>query len=197
LLLALAALLFACRPADAGELNLAVCAVVASSEGRLVMEQSSASGDCSRPSHTRVFDRFLGFTCIDGATETASCRSYWPAEGSRIYDTSRHYRCIDVAVSASEEGTWVNRMRMWIAPQPKACEWTPHLQILAMEFDFDNGEVCVASFCLRTDHLTAVGKFRLRRLVAQALRELGLMGEDETQTAVLMAHQILKPPPAR
>lgn len=194
LLVALIGMSDVSTPAEAQDSNLTACPTTVSREGRLMMEQWSASGDCSKPSRTRVVDRFLGFTCTEPVTGPARCRAYWPGEGSRAFDTTRHYRCIDVAVTASEEGTRANRMREWIATQPKQCNWSPDLPVLAMEVDFDNGEVCLASFCVGARQLSPLGRLRLRHLVERALREMGLMGGEGAQTAAVMLPEILRLP---
>ena len=67
---------------------------------------------------------------------------------------------------------------------PKQCSWDPSLGVLAMEVDFDNGQVCAAAFCMPVDRLSAIGKVRLRRLVKSAFQELDLMAQASGPHAV-------------
>jgi hypothetical protein len=51
---------------------------------------------------TRVTDRFLGFTCTEGLSDTVACRAFLPPPGSRAFDTSRYFRCVDLGVTGTE-----------------------------------------------------------------------------------------------
>lgn len=157
----------------AGAQDLVPCTSKVSLDGRLEMQQWAIGGDCTKPARTRVTDRFLGFTCVEQQARAAICRSYAASPGSRAFDTSRSFRCVDIGVADSDYGIVVRRMREWAAPQ-KECDWNPYLDLLAMEVDFENGQVCVAALCMRVDRLTAVGRLRLRLLIEKAFRELDL-----------------------
>jgi hypothetical protein len=153
--------------------TLARCASTISLEGRLVMEQWSRAGECERPVRTRVTDRFLGFTCLETIPAASTCRSFAPPPGSGVFDTSRVFRCIDLAVADTEFGVFVSRMKEWAAPA-KACDWSLAVEVPAMEVDFASGEVCVGGLCIFADRLSRIGKIRLRRLVGKAFREFGI-----------------------
>ena len=159
-----------------GERELVQCTSTISLEKRLVFEQWSLPDGCERPMRTRVIDRFLGYTCIEEQSQVATCRAYIPGPDSWAFDTSGVFRCVDLGVTPSENGVAVSRLREWAAPQ-KSCDWSPNSQLLAMEVDFDNGQVCVAALCMPVDRLSVVGKWRLRLLIAKAFRELDLVGE--------------------
>ena len=158
------------------ERELVQCTSTISLETRLVFEQWSFPDGCEKPVRTRVTDRFLGYTCIEVQSQVATCHAYVPGPGSRAFDTSGVFRCVDLGVTPSEGGVAVSRLREWAAPQ-KSCDWSPNLELLAMEVDFDNGQVCVAALCMPVDRLTVVGKWRLRLLIEKAFRELDLVGE--------------------
>jgi hypothetical protein len=159
-----------------GQHELVQCASTISLEKRLVFEQWSLPDDCEKPTRTRVTDRFLGYTCVEVQSQVATCRAYIPGPDSRAFDTSGVFRCVDLGVTPSEDGVAVSRLREWAAPQ-KSCDWSLDLELLAMEVDFDNGQVCVAALCMPVDRLTVVGKWRLRLLIEKAFRELDLVGE--------------------
>ena len=125
---------------------------------------------------TRVIDRYLGYACIEEQSQVATCRAYIPGPDSRAFDTAGIFRCVHLGVTPSEDGVAVSRLREWATPQ-KSCDWSPNLQLLAMEVDFDNGQVCVAALCMSVDRLSVVGKSRLQLLIEKAFRELDLVGE--------------------
>ena len=85
----------------------------------------------------------------------------------------------------------VNRMREW-AVEPKQCDWDPYAGVIAMEVDFDNGQICVAAFCMAVDRLSAFGKARLREIVASAFRELGLTAQARGPHAVYPVRAVSK-----
>ena len=158
------------------------CSSTISLEKRLVMEQWAQADACDRPVRTRLTDQFLGFTCV-GQAGTDTCRSFVPGPASRAFDTAKGFRCVDVALTEVDGGVAVSRMREWAA-LPQQCSWDPSLGVLAMEVDFDNGQVCAAAFCMPMDRLSAIGKVRLRRLVTSAFQELDLMAQADGPHAV-------------
>ena len=160
-------------PAAQDEGALQSCAPMVSLEGRLVMEQWARGEDCQTPLRTRTTDRYLGITCLEPSPDVTSCRAYVPPPGSRIFDTSRVFRCVDIALADTEIGTVVGRMVEWAQPS-KACDWTKARDTLTMEVDFVRAEVCTGGLCAPVDKLSAIGKVRLRGLIESALRELGL-----------------------
>lgn len=87
----------------------------------------------------------------------------------QAFDTSQSFRCVDLGLREAEDGVVVSRMREWAA-EPKQCDWDPYAGVIAMEVDFDNGQVCVAAFCMAVDRLSAIGKTRLKELVGSAFR---------------------------
>jgi hypothetical protein len=164
-----------------GEENLIQCPMTASLDHRLLMEQWALAGDCQRPVRSRVTDRFLGYTCHEQSAHTTACRSFLPGPASRVFDTSRHFRCFEIAVTASEAGIVVNLVREWVAPEPRKCDWDPSINRLAMEVDLDNAQVCTAAMCLPIDRLSVIGKTRLRHLLEKAFREMDSMGETSVR----------------
>ena len=155
----------------AAEAGLVHCGSTVSLEKRLHMQQWAPAGACAQPVKTRVVDRFLGFTCVEPGTDTPLCRGFVPAVDSRMYDTTNFYRCYDLGLTASMEGININRIREWAAEQDQ-CDWDPYANVLAMEVDFDNGQVCVAASCMPISRLSAIGMVRLRHLLESAFREL-------------------------
>ena len=160
---------------QAEHLALVECHSTISLDKRLVMEQWALPGGCDRPIRTRVTDRFLGFACLERSAEFSVCRSYLPGVDSKAFDTGKSFRCVDLGLT-DQDGVVVSRMREWAA-EPKQCDWDPYAGVIAMEVDFDNGQVCVAALCMAVDRLSAIGKTRLRELVASAFRELGLTAQ--------------------
>lgn len=156
--------------------SLVRCGSTISLDKRLVMEQWGAPGECERPLRTRVTDKFLGFACVSRAG-TDSCRSFVPNRESRAFDMAKGFRCVDLAFTVTDAGVAVSRMREWAA-MPKQCDWDPSLNILAMEVDFENGNVCVAALCTPVDRLSVIGKVRLRRLITSAFQELNLVAQS-------------------
>jgi hypothetical protein len=153
---------------------LVACPSILSADQRLLMEQWALRGGCERPVRTRVVDRFLGYTCTATGPASRNCRHFIPASGSWEFNTLKHFRCIDVALSASEEGVSISHMREWVAPRPRQCDWDPNLNILATEIDFGHGQICIASLCIASERLSRIGQIRLRMLIERSLRELGL-----------------------
>ena len=186
-LTALAMCLTAFDPAGAQEPNGFVrCPTFTSSDQRLTMEQWAPDSTCRRPTRTRVVDRFLGYSCLEEKPGNAKCRAHVPGPHSRAFDTSKHYRCVGVDVTASPEGVTVTQLRERVVSEPKACDWEPPLNVLAAEVDFANSQVCVAALCLPVARLPAIGKLRLRRTVEQALRDLGAIPKgSEAKAAAL------------
>lgn len=156
--------------------TLVQCRSTISLDKRLVMEQWALPGGCDRPIRTRVTDRYLGVSCLERSAEFSVCRSYLPGTDSRAFDTSKSFRCVDLGLTDQDGVVVVSRMREWAA-EPKQCDWDPYAGVIAMEVDFDNGQVCVAAFCMAVDRLSAIGKSRLKELVASAFRELGLTAQ--------------------
>jgi hypothetical protein len=152
------------------------CAIKVSLDGRLVMQQWVAAGSCERPFRTRVIDQFLGFTCVELNSQAANCRSFIPTVDSRGFDSSRVFRCVDIGVTDTEYGVALTRMREWVAPE-KQCDWNPYLELLAMEVDFANAQVCIAGLCMQVDRLSSIGKLRLRQLIEKTFRDLDLTAQ--------------------
>jgi hypothetical protein len=137
---------------------------------------------------TRVTDQFLGFTCFELSPEIIRCRPFIPRVDSRAFDTTKHFRCVDVAVMDGDGGIEVNRLREWAVP-PKQCQWDPYAGVLAMEVDLEHSQVCVAAFCIDIDRLSAIGMTRLRHLITSALEELNLKaGTPPTPSDIYSAH---------
>ena len=134
------------------------CASIASLDGRLLMEQWAPAGECARPVRTRVQDRFLGFVCQETVAEKTGCRAFAPPPGSDKFDTSRFFRCVDIAVTDTDRGTVVSRMREWVAP-PKECDWNRTIEVPSMEVDFVRGEVCAGGFALISTGSRASARF--------------------------------------
>jgi hypothetical protein len=151
------------------------CAPIASLEGRLVMQQWAQRVACEEPVRTRVTDRFLGIACLEDGPDVSICRAFTPPPGSRAFNTTRVFRCVDIALADTEQGVVVARLVEWAAPAPKVCDWSEARGVLAMEVDFARGYVCVAGLCLPVDRLTVLGRLRLRELIESALREFGLL----------------------
>jgi hypothetical protein len=170
---------FAGLPSPGAE-PLRQCPTVVSAEGRLLTEQWAAAQGCDKPLRTRVTDRFLGFTCTEGQADAVACRAFLPPPGSRAFDTSRHFRCVDFAVTDTELGTVFTRMREWIEPS-KTCDWSRPGESPAMELDFGGGRVCVmpGGLCITVGMLTPIGKVRLRQSIEKALREFGMMRSEQ------------------
>lgn len=168
--------------AEASE--LVACPVLLSADSRLVFEQwAPPGGHCDKAVQTRVTDRFLGYTCTERTVGTAVCRAYMPGPGSRAFDTSKHYRCLDIAIMPTDEGAYVVGLREWAAPQPKQCEFDPNLSIIVSELNFANRQICIAGLCIAPKLLSVVGKSRLRKLTGQAFRELGLAFDEDQADA--------------
>ena len=170
---------------------LVQCRSTISLDKRLVMEQWALPGGCDRPIRTRVTDQFLGFTCVERSAEFSVCRSYLPGVDSKVFDTAKSFRCVDFGVTDQDGVVVVSRMREW-AVEPKQCDWDPYAGVIAMEVDFDNGQICVAAFCMAVDRLSAIGKSRLRELVASAFRELGLTAQAGGPHAVYPVRAVSK-----
>jgi hypothetical protein len=189
----LAGVVGAASPRAQEAVGLSMCPAFISADQRLVMEKWTIAGDCSKPTRTRVVDRFLGYVCVAEGSNNAKCRGFLPDPGSRTFDTSRHYRCINIDVTSSPEGMLVTRMKEWVAPQPKQCDWNPNLEILATEIDFTSHKVCISTLCIATERLSALGKVRLRQMIERSFRELGLVPEDsEAKTIIGTSRQLTK-----
>jgi hypothetical protein len=171
------------QPSAEARSTLKACAPVASLDKRLVMQQWSGEEACARPLRTRVTDRFLGIACREDGPDVATCRAFMPPPGSRAYNTSRVFRCVDIALADTEQGIVVSRLVEWAAPAPKVCDWTAAREALAMEVDFVRGDVCVGGLCMSVDRLSTIGKLRLRELIESALRELGLLASTSSVRA--------------
>ena len=154
--------------------SLQKCPSTLSPEGRLLMEQWAQDGNCERPVRTRVTDGFLGFSCREESPESiTTCRAFVPQPGSRALDTSRLFRCVDMALTDTEAGPFISRIREWVGPANE-CDWSRSPNALAMEVDFTRGEVCTGGLCLLVARLSPIGKVRLRHLIEKALRELDI-----------------------
>ena len=176
------------RAEDTPDAELARCNFIVSLDKRLLVEQWAMPGHCSRPMRTRMTDQFLGFTCFQLSSEINGCRPFIPRVDSRAFDTAKSFRCVDVAVMHGDGGIEVNRLREWAAP-PKQCEWDPKAGVLAMEVDFEHGQVCLAAFCIDINRLSAIGMTRLRHLITSALEELNLKaGPPPTPSDIYSAH---------
>jgi hypothetical protein len=163
--------------------QLVDCGSTISLDKRLSMQQWAPQGACAQPMLTRVVDRFLGFTCIERGTDAAVCRGFVPAADSREFDTTNFFRCYDLGLTGSVEGIEINRLREWAAPQDQ-CDWDPNADVLAMEVDFDNGQVCIAALCMPVERLSVIGKVRLKHLIESAFRELDPAAEATSTRAV-------------
>ena len=159
------------------------CAPTVSLDKRLVMEQWARDEACAQPLRTRVTDRFLGIACLETSPDVSACRAFTPPPGSRAFNTSRVFRCVDIALADTEQGIVVSRLMEWAAPAPKVCDWTAAREALAMEVDFVRGDVCVGGLCMPVDRLSTIGKLRLRELIESALRELGLLASTSSVRA--------------
>lgn len=151
--------------------RLVNCGSRLSLDKRMHMQQWAAPGACAQPVKTRVIDRFLGFSCLEQGTDAAACRAFVPVANSRAFNTANFYRCFDLGVTGSMEGIEINRIREWAGKRDQ-CNWDPNADVLAMEVDFENGQVCAATLCMPVERLSAIGKVRLRQLLASAFREL-------------------------
>jgi hypothetical protein len=185
--------------AERGE-PLRECPSVVSADDRLLTERWAASEDCDKPLRTRVTDRFLGFTCAQAPADTVTCRAFLPPPGSRVFDTSRHFRCVDFAVADTESGIVFSRMREWV-DFSKTCDWSRSGELPAMEVDFAGGKTCVmpGGLCISAGLLTPIGKVRLRQSIEKALREFGLVrsGWLGIDASPVPTHWSASPGPAR
>jgi hypothetical protein len=184
--------------AEQGE-PLRQCPSAVSADDRLLTERWAASEDCDKPLRTRVTDRFLGFICTEVPADTVTCRAFLPPPGSRAFDTSRHFRCVDFAVADTEFGTVFSRMREWV-DFSKTCDWSRSGELPAMEVDFAGGKTCVmpGGLCISVGLLTPIGKVRLRQSIEKALREFGLVRSDGlgTEGSPVSTHRSASPVPA-
>jgi hypothetical protein len=137
------------------------------------MEQWAQDGNCEKPVRTRVTDRFLGYSCLEQSPENTTCRAFTPPPKSRDFDTSRLFRCVDMALTDTDAGPYIGRIREWVGPS-RECNWSQSPNVLAMEVDFARGEVCTGGLCLFVTRLSPIGKIRLRHLIEKALRELDM-----------------------
>jgi hypothetical protein len=152
------------------------CRSFVSLEGRIVVERWAPTESCKKPMRTRATDRFLGFSCLERDPEKASCRPFFPPPKSRVFDSSRFFRCVDFAVVDSEMGFAITRMREWVSLS-KECDWVQPLHLPAMEVDFARREVCVGGLCISAGRLSPIGQLRLRHLIGKALRDLGMTSD--------------------
>jgi hypothetical protein len=172
------------------------CPSTESQEHRLLMQQWAVDGNCRRPTVTRVLDKYLGFTCVEQTPGEATCRAFMPGPASAAFDTSKHFRCIDVDLTVSEGGVVVSQLREWAAPKPRQCDYSD-VDILTAEVNFASAQVCVGALCMPIERLSTLGKFRLRRTIERAFRDLGLMSEGDGAQASFKTGRLLLPVPAR
>lgn len=174
--------------------QLVACPSILSTDQRLLLEQWALPDNCQNPVRTRVLDRFLGYACMAAGAGDGVCRAITPGPGSRDLNALKHFRCVDVALSASEEGTSIAHMREWVAPRPRQCAWDPSLNKLATEIDFGRGQICVASLCIASERLSRIGQTRLRMMIGRNLRDLGLIpSDDEPQAIGLTEYRVRRP----
>ena len=148
-----------------------------SADDRLLTERWAAGEPeaCDKPA-ANARDRPLSRLHMHARTADAvACHAFLPPPGSRAFDTSRHFRCVDFAVTDTELGTVFTRMREWVEPT-KTCDWSRSGELPAMEVDFAGGRTCVmpGGLCISVGLLTPIGKVRLRQSIEKALREFGL-----------------------
>jgi hypothetical protein len=159
--------------------ELVACPVLTSADSRLVIQQWAPGGRCDKAVQTRVTDRYLGYTCTEKMVGTVVCRAYMPGLGSHVFDTSKHYRCLEIGTVLTDEGPLIVGLREWAAPWPKQCTFDPG-NTIASELDFVNRQICIAGLCIAPRRLSVVGQSRLRKLTELAFRDLGLtFGEDQ------------------
>ena len=126
--------------------TLVHCPSTISLDKRLVMEQWALPGGCDRPIRTRVIDRYLGVTCLERWAEFNICSRQQSIRHKQEFPLRRS--CL-----TDQQGVVVvSRMREQAA-EPKQCDWDPYAGVIAMEVDFDNGQVCVAAFCMAVDRV--------------------------------------------
>lgn len=154
------------------------CALVVSPDHRLTVERWARDGQCERPVRTRVIDRFLGFACLQNASESSTCRSFAPPLGRYVLDAPQFFHCVEVFVTDADAGIAITRMRQWVG-SGKGCDWSPSLEAPVMEVDFRQREVCAGGLCIPADRLSISGKIRLRRLIETAFRQLGIDSSQE------------------
>lgn len=151
--------------------NLTTCAPVVSADQRLRMEQWAIDGHCARRVRTRVTDRYLGFTCSKERDTSIRCRSYLPTSDSKAFERGSFQRCFDAAATANGAEYTVNRVREWVTSEPGKCEWDPYLNVLAVEMDLENAQVCIEDLCVPTSKLSIVGRMRLVRIILKAFNQ--------------------------
>lgn len=172
------------------------CPPVESHEHRLLMQQWALDAGCRRPVRTRVFDRFLGFTCLESTPGDSKCRAYAPGPASRDFDTAKHFRCIDVDLTIAEDGVIVTQLREWAAPKPQQCDYAD-VDILTAEVNFASAQVCIGALCMPIERLSALGKLRLRQSIERAFRDLGLVAQGGGAQASLKTGRMRFALPAR
>jgi hypothetical protein len=160
--------------ADAQEVH---CHSFKSAEDRLLMDLWAPDGNCMRSTRARVLDQFLGFTCFENKPDAAVCRAYFPGPESRKLDSIKQFRCLDVDLTATDDGVIVTQMREWIAPAPQQCSYSD-LNILGSDIDFANSQVCISGLCLPIARLSTLGRYRLRLIIERAFRDLGLISKE-------------------
>jgi hypothetical protein len=99
-----------------------------------------------------------------------------PGADSRAYDTAKFFRCVDLGLTGWEDGITVSRIREWAAPKDE-CNWDPGADVLAVEVDFDNSQICAATLCMPAERLSVIGKVRLKQLLESAFRDLDLTAD--------------------
>lgn len=154
------------------------CHPTVSLEGQIVIEQWAPADSCEMPVRRRVTDRFLGYSCLESDPQSVACRPFVPPPESRAFDTSRIFRCLDMAVVDTEMGIAITKMSEWVSPS-KECDWTRSLNLPAMEVDFAKREVCVRGLCISAGRLSLIGQLRLRHLIEKALRDLDMTSGAE------------------
>jgi len=80
-----------------------------------------------------------------------------PPPGSRAFDTSRVFRCVDFAVVDSEIGVTITEMREWLG-RSNECDWVQSLNFPAMHIYFGTRKVCVIGLCISAGQLVRTGE---------------------------------------
>lgn len=162
------AALFLGTTAVAQEGILTACTPLVSADQRLRMEQWAIDGNCTRPVRTRVTDRYLGFTCSKGPSTSTKCRTLPPVFERKASIKSLYQQCFDAVATSTDMEFAVNRVREWVTSDLSKCEWDPAANLLSVEADLDNAQVCIEDHCISITKLSVVGRLRLVRTILKA-----------------------------